>query len=111
MYDDGCIFYEPFLIGRKSFGLTILDGKFSLEQMDELVRYVLNFLDVDFNVTIDTISYDSKDINDESNRYEAIRLIYEKLGLKYNRKNKLITSIKNSKFNRKRKKVKKTYCN
>ena len=111
LYDDGCIYYEPFLVEAKTFCLTVFDNKINFSEIQNMVQYVIELLGLNYKVTINSVSYQAKNLDDESNRYNAIRLIYEKLSCRFTRKNGVITKIKNSKFNRNRKKIRKNYCN
>ena len=111
LYDDGYLYYEPFLIGENSFAITVLDKMIDLSSIQELTNYVLYLLKLNYNVKIDSVAYEAQDLNDESNRYNALRIVYEKLGCKFDRKNNFLGRMLVSKLNRKREKSRKCYDN
>ena len=102
IYDDGYIYYEPFLVANNTFCLTISDLSFDEENIMQIVNYVLNLLKFNYKVTIDSISYVSKNKDDEKYRDMAIRTIFNKIGCVYNRKNRFFYAIMNNVGSKKR---------
>lgn len=80
VYDDGYINYEPFLIGNRSFGLTVVDDTIDENVLYELIRQVLFIMKFDCKVKINSVSYEATDINDETHRRKALCLAYANLG-------------------------------
>lgn len=93
VFDNGYINYEPFLIGKHSFGLTLCDDLISERELMNLVGQVLYMLKIDKKVTLRTVEYYSKDADDEKNRRKAIFTAYGNLGCEPPQR-KLIFSIK-----------------
>lgn len=77
--DNGYINYEPFLIGKRSFGLTLCDGLISEKDLLNLVKQVSYMLKINNKVTIRTVEYYAKDTDDEKNRRKAIFTAYSNL--------------------------------
>ncbi len=92
-YDDGLINYEPFIIGENSFGLSVDDGMISQDTICDLLNYVLGLLNLKYKVTINSMSYESKDIDDESKRSRAIKKLLKKLGCKVNKNTSLVRML------------------
>lgn len=80
--DNGYINYEPFLIGKRSFGLTLCDDLISEKDLMDLVSQISYLLKIDKKVTLKTIEYQSKDADDERNRKKAIITAYNYLNCK-----------------------------
>lgn len=78
-YDEKYINYEPFLIGNRSFALTIYDDLMSEEIICELMEQVMLLAKVDYLYTIKTMDYISKNKEDESNRRKAVRQLRDTL--------------------------------
>lgn len=102
IYDDGYIYYEPFIVSNNTFCLTISDMSFGEENIVQVIDYVLKLLKLNYKVTIDSISYVSKNKDDEKYRDGAIKAIFNKMGCICNRKNRFIYSIMNNIGNKKR---------
>ena len=98
-YDDGFINYEPFLIGNRSFGLTVNDELISEEIIKNLIDYVLRMLGVNYKVTIHSVTYHSKNVDDESKRWKAIKIVTEEIGYRFNRKFNLVKRLINGSRN------------
>ena len=79
VFDNGYINYEPFLIGNHSVGLTIHDDLISEEDLMVLVSQVSYMLKINRKVTLKTVEYYSKDVDDEKNRRKAILTAYSNL--------------------------------
>lgn len=90
LFDNGYINYEPFLIGKRSFGLTIDDTIMSEDVIYDLFRYTLRLAGLCYNFTINSESYCSKNKDDEKNRGKAIRILHSKLGCQPVKKNFLV---------------------
>lgn len=75
-YSEKYINYEPFLIGECSFALTIDDEVISEDIMHELMNQALfevSLLEkINYAYTVRTVSYFSKDKEDEKNRRKAV---------------------------------------
>jgi len=80
LYDDGYINYEPFLIGNYSFGLTVVDETINEEILYDLINQVLFMIKLNCKIRINSVSYEAKDINDESQRRKALFMAYSNLG-------------------------------
>jgi len=80
VYDDGYINYEPFLIGDRTFAITVDDRYISEDALRELLEDNLNITKLEYSYKITSIGYLSSDINDEKNRKKAIRLLFSNLG-------------------------------
>lgn len=78
------IFYEPFIIGSKSFGFTVNDNMLDENILKELIDYVLGILKLNYTVNVNLFYYDSKDNEDEKNRKRAIQNIFEQFGSRLN---------------------------
>lgn len=96
VFDNGSINYEPFLIGTRSFGLTILDDLISEENLMDLVNQVSYMLKIKDRVTIRTVEYYSKDMDDEKNRRKAMEIAFTNLECQLPQK-KFLFSNKKSK--------------
>ena len=88
--------YEPFIIGNKSFGFTVNDEYIDLNTICDLMKEVLLLINVYYKYKVDTINYDSKNLEDESNRKRAINQLYNIIENVNNRENNL---VKKRKFN------------
>lgn len=86
IYDDGIINYEPFLLGDKTFALTVDDKLISEDEIRYLLNSVLNMVKIHGNVKVFSENYFSKDINDERNRNKAINSLCDKMGLRLYKK-------------------------
>lgn len=93
--DDSLINYEPFIVGKKTFGFTINDELMSREVIDGLVMYVLNLLRLNYKVTINSFDYEARDREDERYRSKAIRLIFESLGCKIDNRSGFVKRLMN----------------
>ena len=82
--------YEPFIIGNKSFGFTVNDEYIDLNTICDLMKEVLLLINVDYKYKVDTINYDSKNLEDESNRKRAINQLYNIIEKVNNRGNNLV---------------------
>ena len=78
-YNEKYINYEPFLIGKRSFALTIDDDVMSEDTICELMEQVMLLARVDYKYTIRTISYVSKNMEDESQRKKAVHQLRDTL--------------------------------
>lgn len=90
------VYYEPFIISNHTFGFTIVDNNFDIHKVNEIVEYVLNLLRLNYKVKIKCVDYDALNMYDERYRDDALSLIYENFGLKYERKFKFVPMIKNT---------------
>ena len=66
--NDKYINYEPFLVGNRSFALTIDDEVMNETTIRDLMEQVLRLTMLDYRYTIKSIGYFSKDRDDERNR-------------------------------------------
>ncbi|MBQ2873405.1 MAG: hypothetical protein IJE89_05350 [Bacilli bacterium] len=82
MVIDGKVYYEPFIIGTNSFGFTVIDERIDEETIRESLEYVLRLLNLNYRYTINTVSYEAVDMEDEKNRKKAISHVFENLGVK-----------------------------
>lgn len=81
VFDNGYINYEPFIIGERSFGLTIVDGLIDEATLISIVGEVQYLLKLrDYKIKIDSVNYFSTDIEDERMRRKAIITAYSRLG-------------------------------
>ena len=94
-YDDGYINYEPFIVGNRTFGLTIVDDSLDMAIVESIVKYALNLLRLNYKFKIEVFPYESKNIDDESHRDVAINQIYSKYSYEYVRRNKLVRMLRN----------------
>lgn len=101
LYDDGCTYYEPFVIGDQSVGLTIIDDNFDIKKIESIAEYTLNLLNLDYKLTINVFPYYAKESSDESNRDNALRMAFNKLGYKYIRKNTFLSKLIGHKIGKK----------
>ena len=88
LYDDGYTEYEPFIIGDKIVGLTIWDDNFDMDVISKIAQETINLLNLKAHVIIRCFPYYAKDKNDESNRENALCMVFQKLGYEYDRKTK-----------------------
>ena len=95
-YDDGYINYEPFLVGKKTFGITVVDDSFDITIMNSIVQYVLSLLKLNYKIIIEEFSYEAKDINDERFRDDAMNKIYDKFTCGFGKRNKVRRILKNT---------------
>lgn len=109
-YDDGYTYYEPFIVGERTFCFTIIDDNFDDKIIKEILHYVMKILKVKYNVTINTYEYNAKDINDEKNREEAMRRIFNDLGCRCTIKTGIVAMIKKYNSMKKRIRSKKNRC-
>jgi len=93
IYDDGIIRYEPFLLGDRTFALTVDDELISEDEIRYLFNSVLNMIKIRGNVNVFSENYFSKDINDERNRNKAINSLCEKMKLRLYKKVDYIKKI------------------
>lgn len=98
IFDYGSINYEPFLIGTRSFGLTILDDLISEDNLMDLANQVLYMLKIKEKVILKTVEYYSKDMDDERNRRKAMGIAFDNLECQLPQK-KFLFSNKKSKNN------------
>lgn len=110
LYDDGYIYYEPFIVGDDTFCFTIVDDEFTIDNIMQIFQYVLNLLKMNYNMSFNIVSYVARDIDDERYRNVAINTIFNRLGYKNNRKNRLMYMIMNSVRNKKRIRDKNRKC-
>lgn len=94
-YDDGYINYEPFVVGNRTFGLTIVDDSLDITIVERMVEYALNLLRLNYKFKIEIFPYESKNIDDESHRDSAINEIYSKYSFGTVRRNKLVRLLRN----------------
>lgn len=92
-YDDGFINYEPFIINRRCFALTVLDELISEKEIKSLLDSVLHMVNVHCNVKIFSECYFSKNKSDEKNRNKAINVLCERIGCQSDKKIDLIKRI------------------
>ena len=88
--------YEPFLLGNKSFALTVNDEYIDEDTICNLMNEALLLVKVNYNYSIKTISYGSKDLEDESNRKKAISQLFKIIEKVKEETNKL---VKKKEFN------------
>ena len=82
--------YEPFLIGDKSFALTVNDDYIDEFTVCNLMKEVLLLVKSNYSFNIQTISYVSKNLEDESNRKKAINQLFNIIEKVKEDKNKLV---------------------
>ena len=74
-YNDGDLsncYTNPLIIGDDSFAITISNCSISDEEVDFILKNNLKILNNKYLIDIKSISYEAKDIMDESNRIEAL---------------------------------------
>ena len=81
-YDDGYTYYEPFIVGNKTFCFTVIDNNFDDRIINECLEYMMNLLKLNYKITINKYMYEARDINDERYREDTVRKIYDKHGYK-----------------------------
>lgn len=67
--------YEPLIIDETSFGITVIDEKINDYDMYKVLSSVLKLACLDYKFKMSSVSYDSKNIDDESNRISTIKKI------------------------------------
>lgn len=82
--------YEPFIIGNCSFALTINDEVMSEQVICDLMDYIIRLLSLNYQYTVRSIGYPSKNINDESHRKKAIIGLHNLLNGKIKEVNPLV---------------------
>lgn len=95
------VYYEPFLIGNNSFGITISDEDFNVNIIKQLLDENLRLLNIDCRVSISAFTYEAKDETDETNREMAIKAIFDKFGVKQKKPSFLDVFMRYGKHNRK----------
>jgi len=99
--------YEPFLIGNRTFALTIDDQimgeKTICDLMDETIYEILLMSRVNYKYSFRKNGYLSKNIDDEKNRKKAILELKNMMSGKIQKKNELVRkkTINVSMFGRK----------
>lgn len=93
------VYYEPFLIGNNSFGITIYDESFNIEIIKQLLNENLLLLNIEMPVQIRVFSYLACDIYDESNREDAIETLMQKFGVKQRKVNWFEKLIRHNRHN------------
>ena len=101
--DDGYTYYEPFIVGNKTFCFTIVDNNFDDKIISECLEYVMNLLRLNYKVIINKYEYNAKDINDERYREDTIRRIFNEFGYKCTIKTGLVAMI--MKYNSMKKRI------
>ena len=91
--DNGTVYYEPFLVGERTFCFTVLDEKSDIDTIKYLLGNVLKLVRVNYDIEINSILYESKGISDERNREVAIKQIHNMLGVDYVNKHSLIRRL------------------
>lgn len=80
IYDNGYINYEPFIIGKNTFALTIDDSIMDESTIRELLEIELRLSRLSYNIVINSQPYMSKNKDDERLRHRAINILCSKLG-------------------------------
>lgn len=112
MYDDGYTYYEPFMVGNRTFCFTTFGDNIDERIIECSIEYIMRLLKMNYKVTINKYSYIANDINDEKNREDTIRRIFDDFGyvcpiktgiiamfMKYNSMKKRIRNNKNKCYN------------
>ena len=94
IYDDGYINYEPFIVGNKTFAITVVDDKYGIEFLEKVIRYNLSLLKLHYKFKIEVFPYESKNIDDESHRDEAINEVYSRYASGNVKRNRLVRMLK-----------------
>lgn len=97
LYDDGYINYEPFIVGDRTFGLTINDEMMSENLILELLNDSIRLARLDYRVLcVNSLSYPSNNINDERYRSKALEALFYKLNCKVTKRVSLVKKLVNS---------------
>lgn len=99
--DDVHINYEPFILGEKTFCITIDDEVMKEETIRELLELQLRMTNLSYKVRINSKEYYSKNKEDEKNRNKAINILCNKIGC-YSARRNLIDSLFAENYNKKR---------
>ena len=94
IYDDGYINYEPFIVGNKTFAITIVDDMYGIEFLEKVIKYNLCLLKLRYKFKIEVFPYKSKDINDESHRDKAVNEVYNRYTYGNVKRNKIVRILK-----------------
>lgn len=93
LYEDKDIYYEPFMIGEKTFCFTIVNDLIDEDTIRYLLKNEMRIARLDYEIEITSFEYDSRNIEDEKNREKAIKSIYNKLEIEYVKKGVLIRKL------------------
>ena len=75
--DDGYTYYEPFIVGERTFCFTTFSDNIDERIIENSLDYIMRLLKMNYSVSINKYSYMAKDINDERNREDTIRKIFD----------------------------------
>lgn len=78
--DDGYTYYEPFIVGKKTFCFTTFGDNNDERIIENSLDYIMRLLKMNYNVIINKYSYVANNINDERNRENTIRRIFADFG-------------------------------
>lgn len=76
--DNNSLMYQPVLIDENTFGITINDGTIDDGEIEVVLEESLKFMGWKYKFNIDSILYEAKNQEDESNRKNAIKKIGKK---------------------------------
>lgn len=79
-YNEKYFNYEPFLLGKSSFALTIDDTLMSEETLRGLFDYTLRLTGLNYRYKVDSKDYYSSNKDDERNRKKTINEIIDMIG-------------------------------
>lgn len=80
LYDDNNINYEPFILGNRTFCLTIDDDVMNEDTIKELLELEQHMANLSYKIHINSEGYYSKNKDDERFRFRAINTLCSKLG-------------------------------
>lgn len=78
-YNDKYINFEPFFLGKRSFAVTINDELLGEDILYKLMDEVLFLMNKNYVYKINSIVYESKELNDEKNRKKAVHQLCDDL--------------------------------
>lgn len=101
IYDNGYINYEPFILGDKTFCLTIDDELMNENTIKELLELEQYMAKLNYKVSICSEEYYSKNKDDERFRFRAINTLCSKLGCNQVKRN-IIDGFNARNYNKRR---------
>lgn len=101
VYCNGYINYEPFILGKNTFCLTIDDELMDEGTLKELLELEQRMAKLNYKVRINSEGYYSKNKDDERYRFRAINILCSKLGHNQVKRN-IIDGINARSYNKRR---------
>lgn len=93
--DDGITYYEPFIVGEDTFCFTVFDDLINEEAIRYFLKNALSLVRLDYEIDIISVSYYSRNKDDERCREKAIKYIHDTLGIEYVKRNSLVRRLLN----------------